>query len=133
MPANIQAALTAATLVGTFIGQLGFGVFADVFGRKSMYGLELLIIIVSTVGITMSSPGAFGSMDLLGWLISWRVLLGVGIGGDYPLSAVITSEFAPTASRSRMLATVFFMQPVGYLIATLVSMIALAGYKSHLT
>lgn len=133
MPTNIQASLNAATLVGTFIGQLGFGVFADVFGRKSMYGLELLIIIVSTVGITMSSPGAFGSMNLLGWLISWRVLLGVGIGGDYPLSAVITSEFAPTASRSRMLATVFFMQPVGYLLATLVSMVALAGYKSHLT
>jgi PHS family inorganic phosphate transporter-like MFS transporter len=133
MPANIQASLTAATLVGTFIGQLGFGVFADVFGRKSMYGLELLIIIVSTVGITMSSPGAYGSMNVLGWLISWRVLLGVGIGGDYPLSAVITSEFAPTASRSRMLATVFFMQPVGYLLATLVSMVALAGYKSQLT
>lgn len=133
MPANIQVSLNAATLVGTFIGQLGFGVFADVFGRKSMYGLELLIIIVSTVGITMSSPGAFGSMNFLGWLISWRVLLGVGIGGDYPLSAVITSEFAPTASRSRMLATVFFMQPVGYLLATLVSIVALAGYKSSLT
>ncbi|EEA24869.1 hypothetical protein TMatcc_007969 [Talaromyces marneffei ATCC 18224] len=133
MPANIQASLSAATLVGTFIGQLGFGVFADVFGRKSMYGLELLIIIVSTVGITMSSPGAAGSMNLLGWLISWRVLLGVGIGGDYPLSAVITSEFAPTASRSRMLATVFFMQPVGYLLATLVSIVALAAYRPHLT
>jgi PHS family inorganic phosphate transporter-like MFS transporter len=133
MPANIQVSLNAATLVGTVVGQLGFGVFADVFGRKSMYGLELLIIIVSTVGITMSSPGAAGSMDVLGWLISWRVLLGVGIGGDYPLSAVITSEFAPTRSRSRMLATVFFMQPVGYLLATLVSIVALAGYKSHLS
>ncbi|EED18648.1 sugar transporter, putative [Talaromyces stipitatus ATCC 10500] len=133
MGTNIEASLNAAVLAGTVIGQLGFGIFADVFGRKSMYGLELLIIIGSTVGITMSSPGTAGSMDLLGWLISWRVLLGVGIGGDYPLSAVITSEFAPTRSRGRMLASVFFMQPFGYLLATVVCIIALAAYKPHLT
>jgi MFS transporter, PHS family, inorganic phosphate transporter len=133
MPAHIEAALNSATLAGTVLGQLGFGVFADVLGRKRMYGLELLIIIGSTIGIAMSSSGEAGSMNLLGWLISWRVLLGVGIGGDYPLSAVITSEFAPTRSRGRMLATVFFMQPCGYLLATLVSMVALAAYKSDLT
>lgn len=133
MPAHIEAALSAATLAGTVIGQLGFGIFADVHGRNAMYGIELLIIIASTIGITMSSGGAAGSMSLLGWLISWRVLLGVGIGGDYPLSATITSEFAPTRSRGRMLATVFFMQPCGYLLATIVSMIALAAYKPHLS
>lgn len=29
--------------------------------------------------------------------------MGVGIGGDYPLSAVITSEFAATRIRGRMM------------------------------
>ncbi|KAH8699096.1 major facilitator superfamily domain-containing protein [Talaromyces proteolyticus] len=132
MPAQVEAALNAAILAGTVIGQLAFGIFADVYGRKTMYGLELMIIIGSTVGITMSSEGAGGSMNMLGWLISWRVLLGVGIGGDYPLSAVITSEFAPTKSRGRMLATVFFMQPIGYLLATIVSVIVLAAYGSDI-
>jgi len=31
-------------------------------------------------------------MSITGLLIFWRVLMGIGIGGDYPLSAIITSE-----------------------------------------
>ena len=42
----------------------------------------------------------------------WRVLLGIGIGGDYPMSAIITSEFASTRYRGRMMAAVFSMQGV---------------------
>lgn len=129
---GVQMALNISTLAGTVIGQLGFGILADVYGRKRMYGLELLIIIVSTVGVAMSSEGAAGSMSLIGWLIAWRFFLGIGIGGDYPLSAVITSEFAPTKNRGRMLAAVVFMQPCGYLIATVVSIIALEAYKSDM-
>ncbi|EDN05179.1 predicted protein [Histoplasma mississippiense (nom. inval.)] len=119
MPATIETAMRAATLVGTIIGQYAFGVLADLYGRRKMYGLELLVVIVATVGVTMASDGASKSMNLVGWLISWRFLMGIGIGGDYPLSAVITSEFAPTKSRARMIATVFFMQPCGYLVATI--------------
>ncbi len=32
--------------------------------------------------------------------------MGLGIGGDYPLSAVISSEFAATKFRGRMMAGV---------------------------
>jgi PHS family inorganic phosphate transporter-like MFS transporter len=132
MPKAVEASLNAAILAGTVVGQLGFGALADVYGRKRMYGLELLIIIVSTLGVAMSASGAAGSMSLTAWLIAWRFFLGIGIGGDYPLSAIITSEFAPTKSRGRMLATVFFMQPCGYLLATIVSIVALAAYKDHI-
>ena len=41
--------------------------------------------------------------------------LGVGIGGDYPLSAVITSEFASTRTRGRLMAVVFASQGWGQL------------------
>ncbi|KLJ07552.1 hypothetical protein EMPG_16967 [Blastomyces silverae] len=132
MPARIETAMRAATLVGTIIGQYAFGVLADLYGRRKMYGLELLVVIVATVGVTMASEGASKSMDLAGWLISWRFLMGIGIGGDYPLSAVITSEFAPTKSRARMIATVFFMQPCGYLVATLVALFATLANKNGL-
>jgi MFS transporter, PHS family, inorganic phosphate transporter len=40
--------------------------------------------------------------------------MGIGIGGDYPLSAVISSEFAATKIRGRMMATVFSFQGWGY-------------------
>ncbi len=39
--------------------------------------------------------------------------MGVGIGGDYPLSAVISSEFASTRIRGRMMTAVFASQGWG--------------------
>lgn len=44
-------------------------------------------------------------------------------GGDYPLSAVITSEFAPTKRRARMLCAVFSAQAIGYATANIVALI----------
>jgi PHS family inorganic phosphate transporter-like MFS transporter len=39
--------------------------------------------------------------------------MGVGIGGDYPLSAVITSEFSATKFRGRLMTLVFAAQGWG--------------------
>ena len=41
--------------------------------------------------------------------------MGVGIGGDYPLSAIISSEFAATKSRGRLMTAVFAFQGWGQL------------------
>lgn len=84
--------INIATLAGTAVGQVFFGILADKIGRKKVYGAELLVVIAATLGIAMSSSGAHGSMDMLSWLIWWRIFVGIGVGADYPLSAVITSE-----------------------------------------
>jgi PHS family inorganic phosphate transporter-like MFS transporter len=49
-----------------------------------------MIIILATLAQSLSSdsPG----MSIVGVLIFWRVIMGIGIGGDYPLSSIITSE-----------------------------------------
>ena len=39
--------------------------------------------------------------------------MGVGIGGDYPLSAVISSEFSSTRIRGRIMTAVFANQGWG--------------------
>lgn len=39
--------------------------------------------------------------------------MGIGIGGDYPLSAVMTSEFSATKFRGRMMAAVVSAQGFG--------------------
>jgi MFS family permease len=93
LPAHQQTAINLATLVGTIIGQLTFGILADRYGRKRMYGYELIIVIVATVGLALCSKGAQSSVNILAWVISWRLLMGIGIGADYPLSAVIVSEY----------------------------------------
>jgi PHS family inorganic phosphate transporter-like MFS transporter len=85
-----DTAIKVATSAGTVLGQFGFGALADIVGRKKMYGLELLVIIVATIGQSLSAPGK--SVSIIGVVIFWRVMMGIGIGGDYPLSAIITSE-----------------------------------------
>ncbi|RDW70888.1 uncharacterized protein DSM5745_08399 [Aspergillus mulundensis] len=132
MPQRFSVALSIATLGGAMVGQVLFGVAADIWGRRKMYGLELVVLIFTTLGVALSSTGAESSMSIVGLLIFWRFFMGVGLGGDYPLSAVICSEFAPTRIRGRMLAAVFFCQSLGSLSANLVALIAVAGFRDQL-
>ncbi|KAI9773270.1 MAG: hypothetical protein M1839_002182 [Geoglossum umbratile] len=132
IPLSVTTVFNSITLLGMVIGQVVFGVLADRYGRKKMYGLELLVVIFSTLGVALASRGSANSIHIVGWLVFWRLLMGFGIGGDYPLSAVITAEFAPRKRRARMLAAVFFMQPIGQLIANIVAVIATAAYHRHI-
>lgn len=73
IPTNSDTAIKVATSGGTVIGQLGFGYLADVFGRKKMYGLELIIIIFATLAQALSSPSH--AVSIVGLVIFWRVLM----------------------------------------------------------
>jgi MFS transporter, PHS family, inorganic phosphate transporter len=96
MPTNVSSALKAATSGGAVIGQIGFGILADILGRRRMYGVELITIVASTLAQSLSSPSH--ALTLTGLLVFWRVIMGIGVGGDYPMSAVITSEYVPYCS-----------------------------------
>ncbi|KAL2000601.1 hypothetical protein VTN02DRAFT_2867 [Thermoascus thermophilus] len=130
IPSSADTAIKVSTSGGTVVGQLFFGWLADIIGRKRMYGVELMIIIFSTLAQALSSdsPG----MSIVGILIFWRVIMGIGIGGDYPLSSIITSEFATTKWRGAMMGAVFAMQGFGQLAAAIVALIVTAGFKKSL-
>lgn len=70
-----------------------------------------MLIIVATFGQAVS--GQAHAVNIIGVLVVWRFIMGVGIGGDYPLSAVISSEFASTHIRGRMMTAVFANQGWG--------------------
>ncbi|KAH8884804.1 phosphate permease [Thozetella sp. PMI_491] len=127
LPGSVNSSLKASTSAGIVIGQVLFGWLADVFGRRRMYGIELGIIVISTLNCALASPSQ--SMTSTGLLVFWRVMMGVGIGGDYPLSSVITSEFAPTRWRGGMMAAVFSMQGVGQLLCAIVALVVTAAFK----
>ncbi|RWA04686.1 hypothetical protein EKO27_g10413 [Xylaria grammica] len=131
LPQSSDNAIKLATSAGTVVGQLGFGYLADVVGRKKMYGLELIVIIFATVGQALSSGSP--SVDVVGLIIFWRVLLGVGIGGDYPLSSIITSEFATTKWRGAMMGAVFAQQGIGQLTGAFVMLFLTLGFKQALS
>ncbi|KAK3319375.1 phosphate/H+ symporter [Apodospora peruviana] len=127
LPGPVNTALKASTSAGIVIGQVLFGWLADVFGRRRMYGIELGIIVLSTLNCALANPSP--SVNSTGLLVFWRVMMGVGIGGDYPLSSVITSEFAPTRWRGAMMAAVFSMQGIGQLLCAIVALVVTAASK----
>ncbi|KAM5344428.1 hypothetical protein ACJ41O_012964 [Fusarium nematophilum] len=130
---NPSLLIDELTLVGTILGMLLMGHLADRSGRKKWYGAELAILIVATMGMVQSSPGFMfmkteddkdpeRSMNVYSWIAWWRFLLGIGIGAEYPLSSIITAEWASTESRGVMLSAVFSMQSVGRLLSFAVSL-----------
>ncbi|KAF7816575.1 putative inorganic phosphate transporter 1-3 [Senna tora] len=120
LPTQVNNAITGVALCGTLAGQLFFGWLGDKLGRKKVYGLTLAIM----VGCALASGLSFGSTSksVVSTLCFFRFWLGFGIGGDYPLSAVIMSEYANQKTRGGFVAAVFAMQGVGILVAGAVAM-----------
>ncbi|KAJ1657246.1 hypothetical protein IWQ61_003316 [Dispira simplex] len=129
LPKDWDLGVKVATQVGTLIGQLFFGWLGDRAGRQKIYGLELMIIIVGTIGSAFSASAVHG-FNVLTTLTIMRFVVGFGVGGDYPLSAVITSEYASTRHRGAMISAVFAMQGFGILASSIVSAIMVVAFKS---
>ncbi|KUI55180.1 Repressible high-affinity phosphate permease [Cytospora mali] len=127
LPDPVSQALKTSTSAGVIIGQVFFGWLADYVGRRKMYGVELGIILLATFNCALASPSQ--SMSSTALLVFHRVVLGIGIGGDYPLSSVITAEFAPTRWRGSMMAAVFSMQGLGQLCAATVALVVTVAFK----
>jgi len=130
LTANQDLGVKVATPVGTLIGQLLFGWLADLVGRKRMYGIELMIIIIGC--FAQSLAGEAHAVNIIAVIIVWRGIMGIGIGGDYPLSAVIASEFSATRIRGRLMTAVFAAQGWGNFTAALVALVIVAAFKNSL-
>ncbi|GAB4823954.1 hypothetical protein N2152v2_011000 [Parachlorella kessleri] len=116
LPRNDDLWIKGTALAGTFCGQILFGILGDFLGRKKVYLYTLLLMIFCTVAQALSASTIMG-VGVVAVMSFWRFCLGIGIGGDYPLSATITSEYANSKYRGAMLASVFSMQGFGILSA----------------
>jgi len=128
LPIGINAAITAIALVGTLCGQLIIGSLGDRYGRKSLYTFALCVMVLCAFGQACS----FGTTPqaVISTLCFWRFCLGVGVGGDYPLSAVIMSEYSSKMSRGAFVGSIFAMQGIGYLVAAAVTAIVAAAFDA---
>ncbi|KAF0696880.1 Aste57867_12399 [Aphanomyces stellatus] len=118
---------------GNMVGQVSFAILGDIFGRKRVYGYELMILIVGALLCALAVWPVNGEPDnVLILLACWRFILGVGVGGDYPVSAVITSEFASSKRRGQYIAAVFAMQGFGILLGASMAVVVLAIFKDQI-
>jgi MFS transporter, PHS family, inorganic phosphate transporter len=113
----------STTLLANFIGAIIFGRLADILGRKKLYGLVATIMSIGAI-LTAFAPNIF-------WLIAFRFFLGLGIGGDYPISAVIMSEYANVRDRGKLVGMVFSMQALGLIAGPMVAITLLASGINH--
>jgi PHS family inorganic phosphate transporter-like MFS transporter len=121
LPPNVAAAVNGVALCGTLAGQLFFGWLGDRLGRKSVYGMTLILMVVCSLASGLS----FGHTptSVMATLCFFRFWLGFGIGGDYPLSATIMSEYANKKTRGAFIAAVFAMQGFGILAGGIVTLV----------
>lgn len=120
-----KSLIASATLAGAVAGQLLFGMLGDYFGRKSSFIATCFLILIGTLGSTLCQWNFMG-IPIVTMLALFRFVLGVGVGGEYPLAATIVSENTKFNIRHTMIAAVFSMQGWGVLLSTLVMLIGLA-------
>jgi MFS transporter, PHS family, inorganic phosphate transporter len=126
MSTNQVSWLNSATLLASAVGAIVFGRVADMLGRKRIYGYEVLILAGGALASAFAPNYTF--------LLICRIILGIGIGGDYPVSATIMSEYSGKQSRGRMVGLVFSMQGAGLIIGPLLASILLAsGLSNNIT
>jgi MFS transporter, PHS family, inorganic phosphate transporter len=119
------ALLNSTMLAAAFLGAFVFGRFADLAGRKRVYWMVAAIMIVGSVGSALATTY---------WvLIGFRFLLGFGVGGDYPVSAVLMSEYANRKDRGKLVGMVFATQALGLIVGPLIALALLgAGVSDNL-
>ncbi len=92
------ALLASSALIGNAIGGFLLGRLSDLFGRKTLLIVDLLLY---------AAMGLFSSLSVtIIEIIIFSVFLGIGIGGDYPNSSSLLTETQGNSGRGK---------PVGFL------------------
>lgn len=118
--------LGSTALLSAAFGSLIFGRLADLLGRKAIYGYELLVLAAGAIA------SALAPNILL--LLIFRFILGMGVGGDYPVSATLMSEFSGRHIRGKLITFVFSAQALGLIVGPLIAILLLGiGIQMDLT
>jgi len=106
LSAAMGGAMMSATLLAAAFGGIGFGWFADRKGRTKalMYSVLIYSVFTAACGLTYTAAE----------LMICRVLLGLGMGGEWASGAALVAETWPSEHRGKALALVQSSWAVGY-------------------
>ena len=104
--------IAGTTLAATALGGILFGVMADRFGRKKVLTWTMLTY----------SVGAFfcGMSHALWAFVAFRVVTGLGVGGEWATGQTLVGETFPARMRARFAAVMQTGAPLGILLASVV-------------
>ena len=109
-----QAGLLAAmTFAGQLVGNLVAGTSSDLFGRKIVFQVTMVVW-----GIASLLAATSWSVDVL---MFFRFLIGVGVGGEAPVAQAMVSEFVPANVRGKYIAIMEGFWAVGFVMSGTIS------------
>ena len=106
------ALLLGASLAATAVGGVLFGYLADRFGRRSV--LSWTIVVYSLGAFLCGTAGGFAS------LLAFRVITGLGVGGEWATGQTLVGETFPAKVRARYAAVMQTGAPLGIALASVV-------------
>ncbi|RHY36994.1 hypothetical protein DYB34_007901 [Aphanomyces astaci] len=113
-PTSQEAGLLgSAAFAGSLFGSFLFGQLADLYGRKPMFMVTLLVFMAGTL--------LCGVSDGFATLLVFRFLAGFGLGGELPVASALVQEMVPTSVRGRIIVILESFWAVGCMIAVLLS------------
>src|SRR5512134_3465165 len=118
---SVAGALGSLTLLASAAGGIYFGILADRKGRTRALMASVLIYSVFTA--------ACGLAQTVTQLAVFRILLGIGMGGEWASGAALVSETWPAEHRGKALGFMQSAWAVGYGLAALVTMIVLPRWR----
>lgn len=101
--------LASSSFFGMFVGAATAGLLADKFGRKPVFQVSMIFW-----GVGSLMCGFAHSVDAL---MLYRVLLGFGMGMEFPIGLSMVSEIVPARSRGRYVAILEGFWPIGFIAA----------------
>jgi putative MFS transporter len=109
LSASQAGLLASSSFLGMFLGAAIAGMLADKFGRKPIFQISMIFW-----GI-----GSFmcGFAHDVNSLMAYRVLLGFGMGMEFPIGLSMVSEIVPAKSRGKYVATLEGFWPIGFIAA----------------
>ena len=119
-----------AALVGAIVGQLTFGYVGDCLGRSKAMFLTMLF----SLGGALLSAAAndAGHNTPYPWLIASRAILGIGVGGVYPLAATVAAESSgDEQKRGRHVSAVFSFQGIGFLLCPAMVLLSITIFPAE--
>ncbi|MDP4160373.1 MAG: MFS transporter [Bacillota bacterium] len=117
MDVNWSGIIGSSALLGILIGGLFFGYITDLFGRRLMYTIDLVAMVLFSVAqMFISSPLE---------LAACRFLIGIAIGADYPIANAMLTEFTPKKYRGFMTGSLVSVWYVGAILASIVGYVLL--------
>jgi len=86
-----ESLVTGSALLGAFVGAVVFGHFSDRIGRRYLYIFDLVFFAIFAILTALSTN--------MTEMIIFRFFVGWGVGADYALSPVYTTEMYPNKKR----------------------------------